>query len=368
MRRRRALPARPALLLLCVAASVPRATGWAPNLQPANASHTFVRSGAGVGAQAFSLTPAPVVCQGRGIIDGAFTGAGARLNGEHGVGFGVLYLRGSVNASAGWTVLADITTEAVSPFGGATFSEGFGVVVHNDPRGMSATGASFSCLAYTVDTAGPQQGVSGCGCGNSTPPVQKSLAVAVSLYTGCMRLGLGGAFESAEACSPSGVPDTISPINFTLRVSYAPAPPTISGELFTADGSALPGLALRVPLARPLEAVVAGPRAFLSVGAAGGFYLTVFTVAAVGVFTDAPLNLSLAATASAPPPQPGTLPSAGFGDVAGPLAAAVAAAAALFAGAYAACHYRRAWALAAASASSSGGGTVKRVELQDPLL
>jgi hypothetical protein len=140
-------------------------------------------------------------------------------------------------------------------------------------------------------------------------------------------------------------------------------PPTISGEFFTADGSAVPGLALRVPLARPLDAIVAGPRASVGVGAAGGYYLTALTVAAVGVFTDAPLNLSLAASASAPPS--GTLPSASFGDVAGPLAAAVAAAAALFAGAYAACHYRRAWALAS---SSVGGSTEKRFELQDPLL
>jgi len=359
-----ALPVLPALLLF-IAASLPCATGWAPSLQPANVSHSFVRAGAGVGAQFFSLSPAPAVCQGSGVIDGAFTGSGARLNNEFGVGFGHLYLRGTVNASAGWTVLADITTESVSPFGGATFSEGFGVFVHNDPRGMIATGASFSCLAYTLDTAGPQQGVSGCHCNNTTPPVQKSLAVAVSLYTGCMRLGLGGAFESADACSPNGVPNLISPITFTLRVAYTPVPPTISGDFFTADGSAVPGLALRVPLARPLEAIVAGPRAFLSIGAAGGFYLTVFTVAKVGVFTDAPLNLSLAVSASAPPPQPGTLPSASFGDVAGPLAAAVAAAAALFAGAYAACHYRRAWALAS---SSVGGSTEKRFELQDPLL
>jgi hypothetical protein len=100
-----------------------------------------------------------------------------------------------------------------------------------------------------------------------------------------------------------------------------------------------------------LEAIVAGPRAFLSIGAAGGFYLTVFTVAKVGIFTDAPLNLSLAVSASAPPPQPGTLPSASFGDVAGPLAAAVAAAAALLAGALAACHFFR-----RARARAAGGG------------
>ena len=336
-------------LLLAVAAGAPRASCWAPFLPPANAPHAFVRAGAGVDARAFSMAPAPLACGGPGDVYGDFCGAGARLTTDAGVGWTQLYLRGSLNTTAGWTVLVDVSAAPVNP-GATTFSEGFVVAVHNDPRGAGATGGSFSCLAYTSDQAGPQEGVRGCQC----PPIVKSLAVGASLYTGCMRLGLGGLFEYDDACSPSGISGDGGASNFTLRVAYAPAPPTISADLFFADGSPVPGVALRVPLARPLEAIVAGPRALVAVGAAGGYYLTVLTVTAVGFFTDAPLNLSLAVSASAPPP-PGTLPSAGFGDVAGPLAAAVAAAAALLAGAFAACRYvQRARALASAAASSGG--------------
>ena len=336
--------ARRALLLL-FAAGAPRASCWAPILPPANASYAFVRAGASVDGSAFILAPAPVACGGPGAVFGGFGGAGARLTTDAGVGWGQLYLRGSINTTAGWTVLADLAAAPVSP-AATILSEGFIVVVHNDPRGAGAIGGSFSCLAYTTEQAGPQPGVSGCTCPH---PIAPSLAVAVSLYTGCMRLGIGGRFESDYVCPQGRNPIAGGAANFTLRVAYLPAPPTISGGLFSADGSPVPGVALRVPLARPLDAIVAGPRASVGVGAAGGYYLTALTVAAVGVFTDAPLNLSLAASASAPPS--GTLPSASFGDVAGPLAAAVAAAAALLAGALAACHFFR-----RARARAAGGG------------
>ena len=138
----------------------------------------------------------------------------------------------------------------------------------------------------------------------------------------------------------------------------AGSPPTISGDLFVA-GAAAPAAAMRVPLARPLEAVVAGPRAFFAVGAASGYYQTKFTVTALGIFTDAPLNVSLAASASASPQS--SLPRAAFGDVAWPLAAGVAAAAALAAAAVATCRFQQR-ARRDAGASSSGDGYKEMAE------
>jgi hypothetical protein len=341
-----------ALSLLC-AAGAARVSGWAPSLQPAGAPFSFVRAGSEIDSSAFQLSRVPQGCPGGGTLYSTFTAAGARLTAKDGGGLGQLHLRGTINASADWLVLADF--EAV-PFPDLV-SEGILVVVHNDARGAAACGAGLSCMAYTVDAAGPQLGVRGCHCVD-VPPIAPSLAVAVSFFMGCMRLGVAGMFESAEAC-PSGNLSLSGAANLTLRVAYAAAPPAISGDLFfTNSGAAVPGATLRVPLPRPLAAFVAGPRALLAVGAASGYYMTRFTVTALGVFADAPINVSLASASASASPQGGSLPRAAYGDVAGPLAAGVAAAAALGAGAVAACRCQQ---RARRRAGASSGGAYKEV-------
>ena len=180
---------------------------------------------------------------------------------------------------------------------------------------------------------------------------------------GCLRLGVAGMFQSADACPPGGLAVS-GATNVTLRVAYAAgSPPTIAGDLFFAGaGAAVPAASMRVPLARPLEAVVAGPRAFFAVGAASGYYQTQFTVTALGIFTDAPLNVSFAPAAPSASASPqSSLPRAAFGDVAWPLAAGVAAAAALAAAAVATCRFQQR-ARRDAGASSSGDGYKEMAE------
>jgi hypothetical protein len=175
-----------------------------------------------------------------------------------------------VNVAANFAAVVSMSVS------GATPSDGFLFVLHNDPRGRGAKGDFVSCLSYTSDqVANPGGGVRGC----SGPPgivVTPSVAVGVSVYAGCLRLGVGGSFLLSTCFSYS-----FSPGTYTLRVAYDAPTLQLSAALYTPAGALIPGAAATWTLSASVEALVQAPAAILGIGGASGFFPTAFTLTAL---------------------------------------------------------------------------------------
>ena len=250
---------------------------------------------------------------------------------------GMLHLRGRASISSAWTAVADVLATPLA--NDRAYADGFVVTLHNDARGVDAICGAGACLAYTSAGAGPQTGVSGCGTYDcSCAAVAPSVAFAAHVYRGCVRIGVGGVFAAADACSTPnfflGGEQTL-----TAVFSYSPgghgASAALSGGLFMADGSPLPNTQVSFNLTAPLETILRAPdgTALFGVGAAGGYLNTDWTLAAVGWFSRAPLIIYRLTPSPSSSSPPGTLPTRPHGSIALPLFCAAGAAALVAAGA-----------------------------------
>ena len=310
-------------------------SGWGPGVAPLNLPCQLERFNGAISDLEWQFANASAECAWAGASHDAgwpyssFLRTGVLVAHIDSTGFGtpasMLSLRGRVNVTDSWVALVDMLAVPITNID--AYNEGFVIVLHNDARGVDAVCGTSNCLAYTDSSAGPQTGVYNCGCG-TCQPISPSVALAVDVYSGCMRVGVGGLFAAADACTS---PNFYLPgsVVLTAKFQYAPVPGgtggagggVLSGALFLADGSPVDGSQVSFNVSLPLATVLHAPdgTARFAVGAATGFFRTDWTLQGVGWYSRIAPNITLASTSPTVTPSAGILPSSPAGNIAVPL-------------------------------------------------